>query len=191
MTENCLAAAHIEQLVKKVKMLVPIPQYSLFKSPAELQFIGQGLFKIVFRYDDKAIKYFKFGPIKEKEVEKLKALSRLDTFEQLYMHGERWIATEYIAGEKLKHADKVGISLNKQAVEKVREDMLTCLALGWSPNDLHFGNFLVESSGRIRCIDVDLFKDIRGYDGEKQAWSRKWALQRIEGLYQKMLRFVR
>lgn len=188
MTEHCaLAAEQVEQLVKKVKMLVPMPQYSLFRSPQELEFVGQGLFKIVFKYKGKAIKYFKFGRISEQELEKLRVLSGLDTFEKLYMQGSRWIATEFIEGEKLR---RTNISLNKKAVEKVREDMLACLALGWAPNDLHFGNFMVEPSGRIRFIDVDLFKDIRHYETGKQERFRQGALKRIEGVCQKMLRLV-
>lgn len=188
MTEHyLLAAEQVEQLVQKIKMLIPMPQYSLFKSPPELEFVAQGLFKIVFKYRGKAIKYFKFGRISEQELAKLRALSGLDTFEKLYMQGARWIATEYIEGEKLR---RVNISLNKKAVEKVREDMLACLALGWAPNDLHFGNFLVEPSGRIRFIDVDLFKDIRHYETEKQERFRQGAIKRIDGAYQKMLRLV-
>jgi predicted Ser/Thr protein kinase len=189
MTEHCvLAAERIEQMMSKVRMLIPLAQYSFFKSPPELEFVGQGFFKIVFKYGGKAIKYYKFGRIKEWEREKLAVLSRLETFEQLYMQGTRWTAMEFIEGEKLKN---IMVGLNKQAVEKVKEDMLACLALGWSPNDLHFGNFMVEPSGRIRFIDVDLFKDIRRYDKEKQARFRQRSTERIEGLYQKMLGLVR
>lgn len=188
MTENCaLAAEQVEQLTEKVKVLIPLAQFSMFKSPPELEVIGQGFFKIVFKYGGKAIKYYKFGRIREQELEKLAVLSRLNTFEQLYMQGTRWTAMEFIKGEKLKGSN---ITLDKKAVEKVREDMLACLALGWSPNDLHFGNFMVEPSGRIRFIDVDLFKDIRRFDQEKQARLRQGAEKRIEALYQKMLRLV-
>lgn len=188
MNENgSLVAEQVEQLVKQVKMLLPIPQYSIFKSPKELEFVGQGLFKIVYKYGDKAVKYFKYTRMNEQEVEKLKTLSGLDTFEQFYLQGTRWIVTEFIEGKKLKEKD---IILSKKAVEKVREDMFACLALGWSPNDLHFGNFLVEPSGQIRCIDVDLFKDIRHYDENKQARFREWAVERIEALYRKMFRLV-
>lgn len=187
MTGQGMLAEQIEQLVKKVKVRIPLPQYSIFTSPQELEFIGQGLFKIVFKYGDKAIKYFKFGPINEQEIEKLTLLSRLETFEQLHMQGTRWIATEFIQGDKLKRTSR---TLSKQAVEKVKEDMLACLALGWSPQDLHFGNFLLEQSGRIRCIDVDLFKDLRCYEQEKQARLRQKSVRRIEELYKKMLRLV-
>lgn len=181
---NALAAEQVEQLVKEVKILIPMPQYSLFKSPQELEFVGQGFFKIVFKYRGKAIKYYKFGRISEQELEKLQVLSGLDTFEKLYLQGARWIVTEFIEGEKLR---RTNISLSRKAVEKVREDMLACLALGWAPNDLHFGNFMVEPSGRIRFIDVDLFKDIRSLGPGKQERFRQGALKRINGTYQKML----
>jgi hypothetical protein len=183
-------AETFDRLIKQVKMLVPIPQYSIFSAPQELEFVGQGFFKIVFKHGDKAVKYFKFRRISKKDVEKFTQLATLGSFEQFFLYGERWVATDFIKGEKLPKKAK-GCCLTLAAVERVKEDMYACLALGWSPNDLHFGNFLVEPTGCIRCVDVDLFKDIRGLDTKKKARAIESATARIEALYKKMLKLVR
>jgi|GEM_PF-6472786 len=183
-------AETFDRLIKQVKVLVPIPQYSIFFSPQELEFIGQGLFKIVFKHGDKAVKYFKFRRISKQDVEKFTHLATLGSFEQFFLNGERWIATNFIQGNKIPKRAKT-CCLNISAIERLKEDMYACLELGWAPNDLHFGNFLVEPTGRIRCIDVDLFNDIREYDANKKARAIKSATARIEALYQKMLKLGR
>ncbi len=190
MTEFSISAKEqekIAQIMSEFKQLIPLPIRSFIKHPRELEYVGQGFFKMVFKYADKAIKYYRFGPISDQEEEKLTTLSRLESFEKIYMRGERWVATEFIPGKNLKTKD---IRLQKTAVEKLAEDMKACLCLGWMPNDLHFGNFLLEPSGRIRCIDVDLFKNIRCYSRQKQERYRQSALERIQGLQKKMLRLV-
>lgn len=190
MAEFCIRAEEQQKIVQMMsgfKQLIPIPVLSFIKQPRELEYVGQGFFKMVFKYADKAIKYYRFGPINDLEVEKLATLSKLDSFEKLFMWGERWIATEFIPGKNLKTKN---IRLQKTAVEKLVADMRACLWLGWMPNDLHFGNFLLEPSGRIRCIDVDLFKNIRDYSQDKQEKHRQRALERIQGLQKKMLRLV-
>jgi hypothetical protein len=180
----------ITQLIKKVKILVPFPQYNLFTSPKELHFIGQGLFKIVFKYGDQAIKYFKFKRVGERDVQKFQALSKLKTFEKFTMHSTKWFATDFIEGVSLKKIGRTQESLKRSAVGKVKEDMLACLKLGWAPNDLHFNNFLVEPSGCIRCIDVDLFTDMRDWDDAKRERITEAARGRVEALDKKMLRYT-
>jgi hypothetical protein len=148
------------------------------------------LFKIVFRYGDQAIKYFKFKRVGECDVQKFQAFSKLVTFEKFTMHSMKWFATDFIEGVSLKKIGRTQKSLDRSVVDNVKEDMLACLELGWAPNDLHFNNFLVEPSGRIRCIDVDLFTDMRDWDAAKRERITKAARGRVEALYQKMLRYT-
>jgi hypothetical protein len=182
-------AATLDKLIKQVKILLPIPQYNVFSAPPELEFVGQGVFKIVFKHGEKAIKYFKFQRISEKDVEKFTKLATLKSFERFYLYGERWIATDFVKGNRLRKRGK-NDCLALSAVERLKEDMYACLELGWSPNDLHFGNFIVEPSGRIRCVDVDLFKDIREFNAKKKAGAIESATARIETLYKKLLKLV-
>jgi hypothetical protein len=135
-----------------------------FASDEEFERIGSGSYGTVYGYKGFAIKYLydledSFG---NNDVQALKDLCHLDCIPTLYAVVDgRLIITERIIGENVKsyvHKDDNELNLDEGIIEHFSNILTDILFNGYSPQDVHWNNVMIETSTKtLKIVDLGFF----------------------------------
>ncbi|MCW2276919.1 hypothetical protein [Heliophilum fasciatum] len=148
-------------------------------------YVGQGQYMIVFRYKHIALKI----PRKPShdiasERNRLRALHPWASFEKYIAHGDRWLATGFVTGERLDHLiDKGNFHTTYSAILQLESDLRQSMSVTpYLPRDLQLFNLMQTPEGRLILIDTGEFIDTR--QSPKRLYQAQYlsSLQRVHSL---------
>jgi tRNA A-37 threonylcarbamoyl transferase component Bud32 len=134
-----------------------------FASDEEFERIGSGSYGTVYGYKGFAIKYIHdpsdYG---NNDVQALKDLSHLDCIPTLYaVVDNRLIITDKIIGENVKsyvHKDDNSLNIGEEILDHLNDILSSILFNGYSPQDVHWNNVMIETSTKtLKIVDLGFF----------------------------------
>lgn len=123
--------------------------------------IGSGSFSTVFSYKNYAIKHYdEEGCNNDGEI--LHKIGNNDFFPKLYFYNQCYMVVELIEGNTLSnffYSDKDKISYGLICEDSIYKNLMPALfKAGYLADDIHDENIMINTEGRIKIIDVGLFK---------------------------------
>ncbi len=140
---------------------------NLFEKECDL--IGMGENSLVWRYKDYAIKVYRDNSSSKNDFEYLQKLQDIEFFPEVYMGvKDKLCVMEYIQGDTLKvRLEDFEWSLSDDIVLDLDFVLNSVLEEGLVPYDVHEGNIMIDTNGRMKVIDVGNFQELDEEDENK------------------------
>lgn len=129
-----------------------------------LKYIGNGTEGVVYEYKNYAIKKLHLrSSDRSNDIQVLKDLQELDFIPNIYATiNNDLLIVDRIYGEILKEyarkMDYKEIDIPREFAKVWDEMLLQIIKLGYSPNDLHSENVMIDENNNIKIIDVGWFE---------------------------------
>lgn len=136
----------------------------------ELEVIGTGSYSNVYGYKNYAIKMIKNENNEEnRDIGVLKDISHLSCIPTLYAtYGKKLIISERIIGKTVDQYRRTldnPFNIDRTVIDRWSKALFDIVREGYSPDDLHEHNVMIDVQGEIKVVDVGwFFKHENDYD---------------------------
>jgi predicted Ser/Thr protein kinase len=152
--------------------------------------IGVGGWSIVFGYKHYAIKHFQCqNVINKQDPIILTLLQDIKTFPKLYFYiAEQIMVSERVMGANINNVLRQNIQPVTQWLEVLESSLNQVVTKGYTPNDVHEENVIIDNNGIPRIVDVGAFIKNINMDLEEEAFCIKDTLYKLNYHYEKSKR---
>jgi hypothetical protein len=128
----------------------------------ELEELGSGHFGNVYAYKDYAIKVIHRPSSRNRDIEVAKEICHLPFIPTMYADIDREVIIyERIEGTTLSkylaNDRDNSLNLSEKTIVQFEKQMYEIIRLGWSPDDLHGDNIMIDKEGNLIFVDLGYF----------------------------------